>query len=42
MELTRISNFINEKDCCKITTLSRITHYRMRRKGVIRRASLTP
>ena len=33
MELTRISNFINEADCCKITTLSRITHYRMRRKG---------
>ena len=33
MELTRISHFINEADCCKITTLSRVTHYRMRRKG---------
>ncbi len=33
MELTRISNFINEADCRKITTLSRVTRYRMRREG---------
>lgn len=33
MELTRISHFINEADCRKITTLSRVTRYRMRREG---------
>lgn len=33
MEITRINHFITEADCRKITTLSRVTRYRMRREG---------